>query len=217
MAEPYLKIGDITIEWLGHATFRIKSKRTTIYTDPFVLDSNAEKADFILVSHEHYDHCDSEKMDEITKGDTVILAPPSCISKLRKDFKVINPGEKLSGSFILKNIGGQYSLLDWVISENPSWGYWNFTPIKGDDLAHGSQVTVNVEVVAPDEKNKKFTGNITVVNKENISDFCIIDVFLSTPKNKPFGFFHNLLNWLFEHFPHAFPILRYLSNFLFIY
>ena len=56
MAELYLKIGDITIEWLGHATFRIKSKRTIIYTDPFVLDSNAEKADFILVTHDHYDH-----------------------------------------------------------------------------------------------------------------------------------------------------------------
>lgn len=96
MAEPYLHIGDITVEWLGHATFRIKSKRTTIYIDPYVLDSNPEKADFILISHEHYDHCDAEKIEQITKGDTVILAPPSCISKLRKDFKVINPGEKIS-------------------------------------------------------------------------------------------------------------------------
>ncbi|UCD03866.1 MAG: MBL fold metallo-hydrolase [Candidatus Woesearchaeota archaeon] len=96
MVEPYLKIGDITIEWLGHATFRIKSKRTVIYVDPFVLDSNAEKADFILVSHEHYDHCDDEKIKEISKEDTIIIGPPSCISKIMGNLKVMHPGDKLS-------------------------------------------------------------------------------------------------------------------------
>jgi len=33
---------------------------------------------------------------------------------------------------------------------------------------------------------------------------------VSMPKNKPFNFNFNLLEWLFERFPHAFPILRYI-------
>ena len=40
------------------------------------------------------------------------------------------------------------------------------------------------------------------------SNWAILEV--SMPKNKAFNFNLDLLNWLFEHFPNAFPILRYI-------
>ncbi|UCD14499.1 MAG: hypothetical protein JSW60_03520 [Thermoplasmatales archaeon] len=44
--------------------------------------------------------------------------------------------------------------------------------------------------------------------KDAESDWSILEV--TMPKNKAFNFNLNLLSWLFERFPHAFPMLRYL-------
>ena len=56
------------------------------------------------------------------------------------------------------------------------------------------------EVTAPDEQDENFTGNITVVNKDNSSDFCRISVSLATPVNYPFNI-HPLLQMILERFP----------------
>jgi len=111
----------------------------------------------------------------------------------------IKPGETVEGNFTLLNTGEPYSLLNWEIESYPEWG------IPEDD-----PIAVIVNVTAPDEKNSEFEGEIKIINKENSSDFCTIDVSLATPKNKPFIHNFPLLSWLFELFPNAFPILRHL-------
>jgi len=40
------------------------------------------------------------------------------------------------------------------------------------------------------------------------SDWATLEV--TMPKNKVFNFNFNLLEWLFERFPNAFPVLRYI-------
>ena len=51
-----MDIGNLNIEWVGHSTFKIKYKNTVIYFDPYILDKDPEKADLILITHEHFDH-----------------------------------------------------------------------------------------------------------------------------------------------------------------
>ena len=93
-------------------------------------------------------------------------------------------------------------MLDWRIESYPDWGTWTFNPESGEDLTPEDEpVTVNVSVVVPDEKNKEFTEEVKIVNKENASDNCTISVYLQTPKNKAFNFKFNLLSWLFDQFP----------------
>ena len=121
----------------------------------------------------------------------------------------VSTGEELTGSFTVENIGGPASLLDWKITKEPSWGTWTFDPDGGDDLAPGAPVTVDVTVIAPDEKNEEFSGRITIENKENPEDVCHIDVSLSTPKNKAFNMNPLFLRFLERH-PHMFPILRHM-------
>jgi hypothetical protein len=137
----------------------------------------------------------------------VILKPDLfCIGNLK--WEDVKPGETIDGSFIVQNIGEPGSYLDWEIIDYPEWGEWTFNPENGSDLPRGYSNNVSVKVVAPDEPNKKFLGKLKVINCENSDDFCEIDVVLKTPKNKTFIFHYNLLDWLFERYPNAFPLLH---------
>jgi len=117
----------------------------------------------------------------------------------------IVPGATVTDSFTVENIGDPGSMLDWEIESYPEWGTWTFDPENGDDLTpEDDPITVNVEVVAPNQQNSDFTGEVKVVNTYNSSDFDIIPVSLTTPKNRLSinSFFLKLL----ERFPNAFSI-----------
>jgi len=75
-------IGPVTITWLGHSSFRIQGKEKTIYIDPYILDNDAKQADYIFITHEHYDHCATDNIKKIMGLGTFIISPPSCVSNL---------------------------------------------------------------------------------------------------------------------------------------
>jgi len=61
------------IQWLGHATFRIETNGKVIYIDPYVLPKNSPLADIILITHDHFDHLDINKIGEIRQPGTVFI------------------------------------------------------------------------------------------------------------------------------------------------
>lgn len=87
------------IHWLGHDTFKITAGEKIIYTDPFKI-KRKDKADIILITHEHSDHCSPEDVKKIQGPDTVIVATPDCAVKLSGNIKKIKVGDKLSVSGI---------------------------------------------------------------------------------------------------------------------
>jgi len=96
----------------------------------------------------------------------------------------VTPGSTVTGSFTVENIGDPGSLLDWEVESYPDWGAWTFDPENGEDLTpEDDPITVNVEVVAPNEQNQQFDGEVKIVNSENGSDYYIISVSLATPVN----------------------------------
>ena len=131
-----------------------------------------------------------------------------CSGKLRWENEV--PGSTVNGNFTVINEGDLGTELNWTIFEYPSdWGSnWNFTPANGTGLTpEDREVTVNVSVVAPSNSNT-FTGTVKIINSDDPSDNCPIDVYMGTPRNKTLNY--PLFFRIFERFPNAFPILRYL-------
>ncbi len=84
-----------SIKWLGHASFEIKAGDKSIYIDPYEGEYE-DKADLILVTHSHDDHCDISKIKKIRKEDTLVIAPADCASKIGGNVKSLKPGEKVS-------------------------------------------------------------------------------------------------------------------------
>ena len=125
----------------------------------------------------------------------------------------IKPGATITGSFTVENIGAALSNLSWEITDWPDWGTWTFTPSEGNHLTpEDGPITINVSVIAPKKRNSEFTGQVTIVNSENSSDFDIIPVSLATPYKQVHSILFDILQALMERFPHAFPILRLLLN-----
>jgi len=83
----------VIVRWLGHASFHVVADKKNIYIDPYE-GRYEDKADIILVTHSHFDHCDASKINRVRKSDTVIIAPEECASKVGGNVRVLKPGEK---------------------------------------------------------------------------------------------------------------------------
>jgi len=67
------------IDHFEQSSFRIKAKGKVIYIDPYNLKGNqAETADYLFITHEHFDHCSEKDIQKIINTQTVIIASESC-------------------------------------------------------------------------------------------------------------------------------------------
>lgn len=93
-----MDIDGIELKWLGHAGFFIKNSKK-IYIDPYNIKENSEKADIILITHSHYDHCSVADMKKIIQDSTRILITADCQSKITKfdipvRMEIVEPGKE---------------------------------------------------------------------------------------------------------------------------
>jgi len=83
------------IHWLGHDSFRIEGDGLVVYIDPWQL-KDVPKADLILITHEHGDHCSPADVASIRKEDTVIVTIASAAEQLSGTIQVVKPGDELT-------------------------------------------------------------------------------------------------------------------------
>jgi len=81
----------MTLQWLGHASFKICDEDTVIYIDPWKLEDSPHDATHVLVSHGHYDHYSPEDVDGVSTPETKLFASADVVAKAKAG-EVILPG-----------------------------------------------------------------------------------------------------------------------------
>ena len=67
------------IEVFTQSSIRIKCEDGVIYVDPFQIKMEYHDADYVLITHRHYDHFSVEDIKKVIKDTTVIIAPLSML------------------------------------------------------------------------------------------------------------------------------------------
>ena len=86
-----------------------------IYFDPFKIESEAHDADYIFITHDHYDHFDLESIKKIIKEDTIVIFPDSMFMKIvpyinRNNARGVNPNEEYNINGLLFSTIPSYNL-----------------------------------------------------------------------------------------------------------
>lgn len=66
-----------------HSSIRIE-KSVIIYIDPFRIEKDCNDADYIFITHSHYDHFSIEDIIKIAKNDTIFITVTETKSTLRE-------------------------------------------------------------------------------------------------------------------------------------
>lgn len=104
------------ITWFPNSWIRLRIDKRIFYFDPAYLKTyfakypdktefskwpdlidglpnGLEKADFILITHHHKDHCKKVTTDRLTEHNTKIFAPKSCLKELGDSIVVVSPND----------------------------------------------------------------------------------------------------------------------------
>jgi L-ascorbate metabolism protein UlaG (beta-lactamase superfamily) len=126
-----------SVRLLGHASFKVTADGKTIYIDPYQ-GTYEDKADLVLVTHSHHDHCDVAKINAVRKDETVIIAPADCAPRIGGEVKSLKPGDKM-------HVGGI------TVGAVPAYNYKRFrepgVPFHPKGLGVGYVITVNGKTI----------------------------------------------------------------------
>ena len=125
-----MDIGGVKLEWLGHASFMIKSfEGKVIYIDPYLISESLEKADLILITHSHPDHCSVADINKVIKSNSRIVITADCQSKVVRTnipikIEITEPGKEFDFGKIRISTIPAYNLTKTFHPKSEDWvGY----------------------------------------------------------------------------------------------
>ena len=72
-------------EWLGHSSLKfIYKEKIIIYIDPYNIKNHNQDANYIFITHSHYDHYSEDDIKKIVNNDTKIIITKDLKEKILK-------------------------------------------------------------------------------------------------------------------------------------
>lgn len=123
-----MNLNNITVN--TQSSIRIEGSRI-LYFDPYQVQADTHDADFIFITHEHYDHFEPESIAKIKKDDTCLVAPESMKKKALSEAGIASencifyqPGETHEKQGILIETVSAYNKLKPFHTKGKKWqGY----------------------------------------------------------------------------------------------
>ena len=73
-----------SIEVNTQNSIRIASRVGVIYVDPLEISDDRHDADYILITHDHYDHFSPEDIRKVAKADSILVVPEKMSGKAQE-------------------------------------------------------------------------------------------------------------------------------------
>lgn len=143
----------VYVKWLGHAGFQIRAMGKVIYIDlkkyGKVVETS-EKADIVLVTHNHGDHCSPPKIQKLCKKDTLVIAPKNCVSRIDRNVRSIKPGEEITVDRVRIGAVEAYNIKRFKPSGKPwhpeGYGVGYLIKIEGKTIYHAGDTDLIPEM-----------------------------------------------------------------------
>lgn len=112
------------IYWFEQSCIKILTDSgKTIYFDPYNI-SYKDEADYICISHTHYDHFSEEDIKKIIKSSTLVFAPIDCHPQSFKITNYLKPFDKFEDENIKLKTIPAYNVNKAFHQKNKNWlGY----------------------------------------------------------------------------------------------
>ncbi len=88
----------LTLTFFGHSSLMIRYGKTVIHVDPmedYADYSKLPKADIVLITHDHFDHCSPAAVGRIRASDTLVVLTALCARKLAGGIVLANGEAKI--------------------------------------------------------------------------------------------------------------------------
>ncbi len=161
------------IEVFEQNSIRIKECPGTVYIDPFRMKEEPHDADFILITHDHYDHFSPEDMAKVAGKNTVLVVPEKMagktgpVERLVKKIVTVRPGECREVDGLVFETVPAYNLMKPFHPKGSEWvGYILLTGGKRIYIAGDTDATKEARAVRCDIALVPIGGTYTMDAKK---------------------------------------------------
>ncbi|MEK6858628.1 MAG: MBL fold metallo-hydrolase [Nanoarchaeota archaeon] len=158
-----MNINGLTLDFLGHDGFVIRSEHVSIAIDPFHVPASLEPVDLILITHGHFDHCSVEDIHTLLGPKTVVVGPADIQSAILKiegaHLQPIEPGDLLEFGTVKVEAVPAYNLTKFRDAEKKVVFHDKRERFVGYVITHGSTIIYHAGDTDVIPEMHKLTGH----------------------------------------------------------